>query len=41
VLDPETGLLSTTNVFHFTFELRDAAPPHIIPKTYHEVIANY
>lgn len=38
VLDPETGLLSTTNVFQFTFQLRKAPPPHIIPKTYHEAM---
>lgn len=37
VLDPKTGKLQVTNVFHYTFELREGQiPPMIIPKTYHE-----
>jgi acyl-coenzyme A thioesterase 9 len=38
VLDPETGGMSVTNVFQFTFELRKQEPPQIIPKTYHEAM---
>ena len=38
VVDPETGRMSVTNVFQFTFELRKQDPPQIIPKTYHEVL---
>ena len=38
VLDPSTGKLNLTNVFHFTFETRDADVPRIIPKTYFEAM---
>ena len=37
VWDPKSGEMSVTNVFQFTFELRDQNPAQIIPKTYHEV----
>ena len=37
VLDPETGNMSVTNVFQFTFEMRQQEPDQIIPKTYNEV----
>ena len=37
VLNPKTGELSVTNVFHYTFMIKDKIPPTIIPKTYHEV----
>jgi len=36
VVDPKTGALSVTNVFHFTFMIKDKEPPFIVPKTYHE-----
>jgi len=36
VVNPKTGELSVTNVFHFTFKLKNKEPPFIIPKTYHE-----
>jgi len=36
VLDPHTGDMKVTNVFHYTFELRKGKPRMIIPKTYHE-----
>ena len=38
VLDPKTGALQVTNVFHYTFETRQDHPPLIIPKTYHEAM---
>lgn len=38
VLDPKTGSLKVTNVFHYTFELRGGMPRSIIPKTYHEAM---
>ena len=38
VLDPSTGKLNLTNVFHFTFETRNADVPRIIPKTYFEAM---
>ena len=37
VLDPLTGKMKISNVFHFTF-LLEQAPPTIIPKTYHEAM---
>ena len=37
VVNPKTGELSVTNVFHYTFLIKDKIPPTIIPKTYHEV----
>ena len=37
VLDPKTGLMTVTNVFHFTFLAKEKTPPLIVPKTYHEV----
>ena len=37
VVNPKTGELSVTNVFHFTFMIKDKEPPFIVPKTYHEV----
>merc|ERR1711994_664307 len=36
VVNPKTGELSVTNVFHYTFKLKNKEPPFIIPKTYHE-----
>lgn len=37
VLNPKTGELSVTNVFHYTFLIKEnKEPPTIIPKTYHE-----
>ena len=36
VLNPLTGEMKTTNVFHFTYEIREGKPKMIIPKTYHE-----
>jgi len=36
VLDPHNGQLTLTNVFHYTFSLKDGHPPKIIPKSYHE-----
>ena len=41
VLNPKTGELSVTNVFHYTFMIKDKIPPTIIPKTYHEVTGNF
>lgn len=40
VLEPKTGALKVTNVFHYTFETRnpDHKPKMIIPKTYHEAM---
>jgi len=38
VLDPLTGDMSVTNVFEFTFMLKQKPPPQIIPKTYHEAM---
>ena len=38
VMDPKTGSLKVTNVFHYTFELRQGKPRIIIPKTYHEAM---
>ena len=40
VLDPETGELSLTNVFQYTFGVRgvDSRVPMVIPKTYHEAM---
>ena len=38
VLDPLDGSLQVTNVFHYTFELREGEPQKIIPKTYHEAM---
>ena len=40
VLNPKNGELSVTNVFHYTFMIKDKIPPTIIPKTYHEVRGN-
>lgn len=41
VLNPKTGELSVTNVFHYTFLIKEnKQPPTIIPKTYHEVHNN-
>ena len=37
VVDPKTGDMSITNVFHFTFLAKEKTPPFIVPKTYHEV----
>ena len=37
VVDPKTGEMSITNVFHFTFLAKEKTPPFIVPKTYHEV----
>jgi len=36
VVNPKTGEMTVTNVFHYTFIIRDKIPPSIIPKTYHE-----
>ena len=41
VVNPKTGELSVTNVFHYTFLIKDKIPPTIIPKTYHEVTGNF
>ena len=41
VVNPKTGELSVTNVFHYTFMIKDKIPPTIIPKTYHEVTGNF
>ena len=30
------GELSVTNVFHYTFKIKDKDAPIIVPKTYHE-----
>jgi len=38
VVNPKTGELSVTNVFHFTFQILDRDPPFIVPKTYHEAM---
>jgi len=38
VLDPASGGLSLTNVFQYTFEVKDGMAPSIIPKTYHEAM---
>lgn len=38
VVNPKTGEMSITNVFHFTFMTKDGTPPSIIPKTYHEAM---
>jgi acyl-coenzyme A thioesterase 9 len=38
VLDPQTGEMTITNVFHFTFLAKEKTPPFIVPKTYHEVV---
>jgi len=38
VINPKTGEMSITNVFHFTFMTKDKDPPTIIPKTYHEAM---
>ena len=40
VVNPRTGKISVTNVFHYTFEIKERIPPRIIPKTYHEVRGN-
>ena len=40
VVDPQTGEMSITNVFHFTFLAKEKTPPFIVPKTYHEVGKN-
>ena len=40
VVNPRTGQKSVTNVFHFTFLIKEKIPPMIIPKTYHEVTGN-
>ena len=37
VVDPKTGDMSITNVFHSTFLAKEKTPPFIVPKTYHEV----
>ena len=37
VLDPLTGKMAISNVFHFTLLVTDQ-PPTVIPKTYHEVL---
>ena len=37
VVNPRTGKVSVTNVFHYTFLTKEKIPPRIIPKTYHEV----
>ena len=37
VVDPQTGEMTITNVFHFTFLAKEKTPPFIVPKTYHEV----
>jgi len=38
VVNPKTGQMSITNVFHFTFMTKDRKPPSIVPKTYHEAM---
>lgn len=38
VVNPETGEMSVTNVFHFTFMTKDKTPPLIVPKTYSEAM---
>ena len=38
VLEPSTGHLSLTNVFQYTFEIREGDAPSIMPKTYHEAM---
>jgi len=38
ILNPETGAMSVTNVFQYTFEFKDTVPRQIIPKTYHEAM---
>ena len=37
VVNPRSGKISVTNVFHYTFLIKEKSPPRIIPKTYHEV----
>ena len=37
MVNPRTGKISVTNVFHYTFLIKEKIPPTIIPKTYHEV----
>lgn len=36
ILEPQTGKMSVTNVFQYTFKLKEKKPRQIIPKTYHE-----
>jgi len=36
VVNPKTGQMTVTNVFHYTFMIKSKIPPSIIPKTYHE-----
>lgn len=38
VFNPLTSELRVTNVFHYTFELRNSKPRMILPKTYHEAM---
>ena len=38
VFNPLTSELRVTNVFHYTFELRNSKPRIILPKTYHEAM---
>ena len=41
VVNPKTGQMTVTNVFHYTFMIKSKIPPSIIPKTYHEVKADH
>merc|ERR1712241_506478 len=38
ILSPETGSMSVTNVFQYTFKMKEKTPPQVIPKTYHEAM---
>jgi len=38
ILNPETGGMSVTNVFQYTFKMKEKTPRQIIPKTYHEAM---
>jgi len=38
ILNPETGDMKLTNVFRYTFQLKNKLPRQIIPKTYHEAM---
>ena len=38
VVDPNTGDLTMTNVFNFTFMIEDKEPPSVIPFSYHDAM---
>ena len=41
VVNPKTGKISLTNVFHYLFLIKEKIPPKIIPKTYYEVTGSF